>query len=113
MIAAAQFAPLQRCVEIPESEPYELGPGDRQINVATDVARAIVDFTHRTGVVPRIEMVEESVMAWARGVQVRVVNNDDFDGPMNIRHLADNLIRCLGALEAEIGLQGTRQNDQA
>lgn len=113
MIAAAPFAPFHRCVENPESEPYERGPGDQQINVATDVARAIVDFTHRTGVVPRIEMVEESVMAWARGVQVRVVNNDDFDGPMNVRHLADGLIRCLDALEAEIGLQGTRQDGQA
>lgn len=113
MDAAAPFAPFHHCVEIPESEPYDHGPGDHQINVATDVARAIVNFTHRTGVVPRIEMVEESVMAWAKGVQVRIVNNDDFDIPMNVRHLADGLIRCLDTLEAEIGHQGTRQDDQA
>lgn len=113
MDAAAPFAPFHRCVEIPESEPYDRGPGDQQINVATDIARAIVNFTHRTGVMPRIEMVEESVLAWAKGIQVRVENNDEFDGRLNNRNLADGLVRCLDVLEAEIGLQGTRQDGQA
>lgn len=104
MPAREPFSQCHTHREIPETD-YTGHPGhDEQIDCVNDVCRALVDFTLKTGVMPQIEMVEESIAAFAEGFCVRVAQIPDLDDKMNAQHLSMNLVDCLRTLAAEIAL---------